>query len=150
MRRHRLKGHPSIKPSPVVSVPGRMQPSGMTWGILQCRGEPGTSKPQNPSAPGERGSALPPCSCALESASSPLWCLHLPPQKSQSPPCRPQGDGESRTELSWNTYFSQEKEKINVIVKRRAVLSFVCEVSCTESFISHEISPSCSPTPAAQ
>lgn len=150
MRRHRLKGHPSIQQSPVISTPGRMQPSGRTRGTLQCRGEPGTSRPQNPSAPGEHGSALPPCGWAPEPASSPLWCLHLPPQKPGSPTCMSRGDGESRTELSWNTYFSQEKEKINVIVKRKAVLSFVCEVSCTESFISHEISPSCSPTPAAQ
>lgn len=40
-----------------------------------------------------------------------------------------------------HTDLSQGKEKINVAVeRRRAVLPFVCEVLCTEGFISHEIS----------
>lgn len=86
-----------------------------------------------------------------EPATSPLWCPHFPHKSPDSPSQTPAGGGKGgRTELGWNTYLSRGKEKINVIVKRRAVLSFVCEVSCTERFISHEISPSCSPTPAAQ
>lgn len=150
MRRHRLTGHPSIKPSPVVSVPGRMQPFGMTQSILQRRGEPGTSWPQSPIC--SWGAWLSPASMWLGTLSQLLHPsgVHTFPTKAWIPPHRRRREGWSRTELGWSTYLSQRKEKINVIVKRRAVLSFVCEVSCTESFISHEISPSCSPTPAAQ
>lgn len=119
---------------------------GLTWNTPQHHGEPGTSRPQSPSC--SRGASM--WLGALSQLLHPSG-VHTFPTKAPIPPRRLRwGRERGRTELGWNTYLSRGKEKINVIVKRRAVLSFVCEVSCTESFISHEISPSCSPTPAAQ
>ena len=125
------------------SPPGRYgAPCGTT-------GKPAPASHTAAPAPREHGLVLLPHGWAPRASHFIPLVSTLSPQKPCSPRAGLQGC-RARTELGWNTYFSQGKEEINVIVKRGAVLSFVCEVSCTESFISHEISPSCSPTPAAQ